>query len=132
MNNHLRKFILHNLIAFLVIGILGALLFSTLLSSYYHFIYPIVLVLAASINILIYFLLTRKEIPAGRITLSISQSFAIKFLFYLTVATIFFLLVKNQSLKITFVFILFVLYFVFTSLEVNALLKFFKSEKNNS
>jgi hypothetical protein len=132
MTDHLRKFLLNNFIALVVIGILGVLLFSTLLLPYYHFIYPVVLVLSGAINVLIYFLLTRKEIPAAKSSILISQSFAIKFFYYLTVATLFIFFIESQSLKITFVLLLFMLYFVFTLLEVSALLRFFKSKKNIS
>jgi hypothetical protein len=131
MNNHLRKFLLKNIFALLILGIIGSLLFSTLLSSYYHFIYPIVLFFSCGINVLVYFLLTRKEFPANRTTVLIGQSFAIKFVYYLAVAAIFLFLVESQSLKIAFVLILFILYFVFTLLEVSTLLGFFKSKKNN-
>lgn len=131
MNNHLRKFLLNNLIALIIFGILGTLLFSTILSSYYHFIYPIVLILSAGINMLVYYLLTRKEIPAAKTTILISQSFAIKFVYYLSVAAFFIFFVESQSLKITFVLLLFILYSVFTLLEVSALLRFFKSKTNN-
>ena len=132
MNNHLRKFLFNNTIVLLVLGILGTLLFGTMLSSYYHFTYPIVLVLSCGINVLVFYLLTRKEIPAAKTTILISQSFAIKFVYYLTVAALFIFFVESQSLKITFVFLLFVLYFVFTFLEIRALLRFFKSNTNNS
>ena len=131
MNNHLRKFLLNNLIILLVIALVGSLLFSTLFMSYYHFVYPIVLILSFGANVLVYYLLTRKEIAANKTTILISQSFAIKFFYYLTVATIFLFLVESKSLKITFVLILFILYFAFTTLEVSALLRFFKSKTNN-
>lgn len=131
MNNHLRKFLLKNLFALFFLSVIGSLLFSTLFSSYYHSIYPVVLFFSCGINVLIYFLLTRKEFPANKTTVLIGQSFAIKFVYYLAVASIFLFLVDSQSLKITFVLILFILYFVFTLLEISALLGFFKSKKNN-
>ena len=132
MNNHLRKFLLSNTIAMVAIGLIGFILFSTLFISYYHDVFPFVLMLSFGINVLVYYLYTRKEIPANKTTILIAQSFAIKFFYYLSVAAVFLILVKNQSLRITFVLILFILYFVFTILEVSALLRFFKSRANNS
>jgi hypothetical protein len=132
MNDHLKRFILNNLFALLIIGISGTLLFGTLLSPYFHFIYPVILLLSCGINILVYYLLTRKEYPANKITILISQSFAIKFFYYLAAAALFLFFVENSSLKITFVLLIFVLYFTFTTLEVSALLRFIKSRKNNS
>lgn len=132
MNNHLRKFLLKNILTLLVLSIIGSILFSTVFSPYYHFIYPYVLLFSCGINVLIYFLLTRKDFPANKTTSLIGQSFAIKFVYYLTIASVFLFFVENQSLKIAFVLILFILYFVFTLLEVSALIRFFKSKKNNS
>lgn len=132
MNNHLRKFLLNNSIALLLLALAGALLFSTLFISYYHFSYPLVLILSFGVNVLIYFLFTRKDFPANKTTILITQSFAIKFFYYLLVAALFLILVENQPLRIAFICILFVLYLVFTFLEISALLRFFKSKVNNS
>lgn len=132
MTDHLRKFLFNNFIAFIIFGLVGTILFSTVLSAYFHFIYPVILVLSCGINLLVYYLFTKKEIPANRTTILISQSFAIKFVYYLSAASFFVFLVESQALKITFVLVLFVLYLVFTILEVTALLRFFKTKTNNS
>ena len=128
MSTHFRKFFFVNTIASIALLILGAVLFTTQFSEYYHNFYIVLLLLTYAVNLTVFYVVTK---DAGRInnsSLIVVKSFAIKFFSYLILALVFLLLAKTPEIKITFVIILFSLYIIFTILEISSLVKFFKSE----
>lgn len=133
MTKHLRKFFLQNLLVLIILGLLEFVLFKfSSIQQFYHILYPLVLILSFVVNVIVYHLFTRKPVPANRSMLLIVQSFAIKFFYYLAIAIIFIYTLTQKEEKISFVVILFIIYFAFTLVEVNAVTSFVKSESNNS
>lgn len=132
MTKHFRKFFLQNILILLLIGIAEIIIFTFFLKDFYQFSYPIVLLLSFVVNILVYHLFTRKPVPANRSMMLLVQSFAIKIFYYLTIAIIFIYTLSQKEEKISFVIVLFIIYFAFTLVEVNAITSFIKSESNNS
>lgn len=133
MTKHLRKFFLQNLLVLIILGLLEFVIFKfSSIQQFYHILYPLVLILSFVVNVIVYHLFTRKPVPANRSMLLIVQSFAIKFFYYLAIAIIFIYTLTQKEEKISFVVILFIIYFAFTLVEVNAVTSFVKSESNNS
>ncbi|MBN2522617.1 MAG: hypothetical protein JXB24_05050 [Bacteroidales bacterium] len=129
MSIHFKRFLLKNTIATLAIFLTGLLLFTTCLSEYFHFFYPVLVLVTFAVNLIVFYIVTKKKGGSDNSMYVVVKSFAIKFFSYSILALVFLLFVKTPELKITYVILLFSLYIVFTFLEITSLLRFFKTEK---
>jgi hypothetical protein len=82
------------------------------------------------INLTLFYVVTRKKVTDTLLLSMVVKSFAIKFFSYIALVIIFLILEKTKVIRITFVAVLFILYFSFTWLEILNVLKFLKSGKN--
>lgn len=130
MKAYFSKYIRHNLMLTIAFAMVGGILFYTVLHSFFHPIFPLLLLLAAVINIFLFYSVTRKKFLNKQLLTLVIKSFLIKFFSYLAIVFIFLLIEKTRTIRITFVAVLFVLYFAFTWLEIQSLLKFLKSGEN--
>ena len=129
MSKHFQKFLIKNTIATIIILLPGTYLFATSLSEYFHFFYIILLILTFSVNLLVFYSATSKMNGKDNTMILIVKSFSIKFFSYLILALGFLLFVKSSELKITYVILLFILYIIYTAIEITSLLRFFKTGK---
>ncbi len=127
MRHHFLSFIRKNLFLTIILTIIGCLLFYTILRVYFHPFFPFILLFALSINLILFYTVTRKAVSDKRLVGMVVSSFLIKFFSYLAIVIIFLIFVKSRPIRLTFVSVLFILYISFTWLEVHSLLKFLKS-----
>ena len=130
MNTHFKKFLIKNLIATLAIILFGALLFSKFLFKYFHLFYLLTVLVTFFVNLIVYYIVTKKSVGSDKSLIVVVKSFAIKFFSYLTIALVFLLIVKTQELRVAFVILLFLLYLIYTYLEIASLIRFFKTQKD--
>jgi hypothetical protein len=130
MNRHLKKFLTENLILSGVLLFVGGILFLTVLKLFYSDFFPFLLLFAFIINLSLFYVVTRKNVTDTLLLSMVVKSFAIKFFSYIALVIIFLILEKTKVIRITFVAVLFILYFSFTWLEILNVLKFLKSGKN--
>jgi hypothetical protein len=130
MTSHFRQFLIRNILVGFLLAIIACVSYIIFFADYYHPFLPVILILATGINIILYYVITRKKVSDSQLVNWVLKSFAIKFFSYLAMALLFFLIVNNKPQRISFVIGLFIVYFVFTSLEIVSLLKFLKSEDN--
>lgn len=128
MNISFKKFLLNNLIVSVILAAIGLGLFSTILSGLYHPFFLWLLLFALVINLLIFYIVTRKKPTAARSPMIIFKSFGIKFISYIGVSLLFFLIEHNFRIRIMYILVLFCLYLTYTFLEITSLTKFFKAE----
>ena len=128
MSTHFRRFFIINTIVTITVLILGAVLFATHFSQYFHFSYIILLILAYAVNLTVFFVVTHKTGGTEKSMQVVVKSFGIKFFSYLILALVFLLLSKTPEIKITFAIILFSLYLIYTVLEISSLIRFFKTQ----
>jgi hypothetical protein len=126
MNNY-QRFIVKNILLTVVLAISGAIVFGTILKTYYHNIFPVLLILALAINIIIYRIAITK-VKVNQTFIVLVLSFTIKFFSYLLITILFFLYEKEISYRIAYIFVLLIIFIGFTSIEIKMLSKFFKSE----
>lgn len=128
--NHFKNFVVKNLILTFIFAVSGTILFLTILKSYYHPIYPVVLLIALLIN-LVLFRLTLTKNKANQTFLVLILSFAIKFFSYLILTIVYFMYQEEMLFRIAYIFVLFIVFIGFTSLELKMSSKFFKSNSNH-
>jgi len=128
MNLFFKQFLLKNLLISIILAILGWIIFSTFLSGLYHPIFLFLLFFSLIINLLIFYVVTRKKNSVSRSPMIIFKSFGIKFFSYVGITLVFFLIEPNMRFRITFILVMFCLYMAFTFLEITSLTKFFKAE----
>lgn len=131
MTEPFRKFVRLNLFVLIVLGVGQILVFSLILPDLFHYAFPVVLVMSFIVNLLVFQLFTRKEVPAGRALAQVGLVFMTKFFYYLLVAILFLFLIRGKNIRITFVIVLFIIYFAYTMVEVRALSGHVKSTENN-
>ncbi len=129
MSIHFKRFLLTNTIATLAIFLTGLLLFTTCLSEYFHFFYPVLVLVVFAVNLVVFYIVTKKKEGSDKSMYILVKSFAVKFFSYSILALVFLVFVKAPELKIAYVILLFSLYIIFTFLEITSLLRFFKTEK---
>lgn len=129
MNVTFRKFIWQNLLITFILAILGVVLFYFFLSAYYHPLYPILLLVALTANILSYYLSTQTRHTGIQIINAIIKSFGIRFMMYLGVAVAYMLLVDSTKQRVIFILALFCIYLIYSLLEITSLLKLIKGNK---
>jgi hypothetical protein len=129
MKAYFSKFLYKNLIVAMILAIIGTILFCTVLHAFFHPVFPILLLLAFIINVILFYIVTRKEVSDNQLLNLVIKSFLIKFFSYLSIVLIFLILEKTRTIRITFVVVLFILYFGFTWIEIQSLLKFLKTGK---
>lgn len=129
MNIVFRKYLVNNLIIALILAILGNIFFVSFLKTYYHPIFPVLLIYTLIVNLLAFLVVTQKKTVNTQLLSIVGKLFAVKFFSYLLVAILFLVLVEQRTYRISFVLVLFCLYFAFTIIELTALTKFFKSEE---
>lgn len=127
MSVHFQKFLIKNSIATLIVLALGAVLFSTRFSEYFHFSFIILVLIAYIVNLSVFYAITKNKKGSDNSMMVLAKSFGIKFSSYMILAIIFLLVNKTAEIKITFAILLFALYIIFTVLEITSLIKFFKS-----
>jgi hypothetical protein len=130
MTIHFRQFLIRNILVGFLLAIIAGVFYTIFFAKFYHPFLPAILILATGINIILYYVITRKKVSDSQLVNWVLKSFAIKFFSYLAMALLFFLIVSNKPQRISFVISLFIVYFSFTSLEIVTLLKFLKSEDN--
>lgn len=128
--NSYRDFLIKNIILTLILAICGAILFSTILRSYYKNIYPLLLILALSINLIIFWLSIKKN-KVNQSFILLVLSFAIKLFSYLAISIIYFIYQKEMLYRVAYICVLFIVFLAYTSLETKMLSKFFKSNSVN-
>jgi hypothetical protein len=131
MNSSYKKFFINNLIVSGVLAVLGWALFSSALSAYYQPMFPLLIVFALSINLIIFYIVTHNQTPSKAAQI-VAKGFAIKFFSYIGITIIFFLIENNLRLRIVYIFVLFGIYIIYTVLEVISLTKFFKARDINT
>ena len=129
MNPTFKRFFLQNLLLALAIAIIGGILFYSVLKAYYSFWLPIILAVCLLINILTFSIISGSNRKSGNIMILVTKSFAIKFFSYIGLAVV--LIVSNDSKASIFPLIiaLFILYIVFSAIEVNAFTRLVKEQK---
>jgi hypothetical protein len=132
MTNFYKKFFVNNLVVSAVLAAIGWAMFSSVLSGYYQPMFPLLIVFALLINLIMFYIVTHKNQSPSRASQIIIKGFAIKFFSYLGITLLFFLIENNFRLRITYIFTLFCIYVVYTILEVISLTKFFKARDINS
>ncbi len=125
-----RKYLLSLLIVCLSVGVVGAVIFLTVLKQYYLPVFPWILAFMAAITLAEHYIMTKSL--SGRPN-RFSQSFmgvsAAK-LFLILIVMVIYLLVRKEDV-ISFVAVIFVLYVIFTWFEVRVLLKLVKEKHDN-
>jgi hypothetical protein len=131
MNNIFRRFLINNLFLSLILLVFGTLLFTTILSVYYQYIFPFLLLLGFSVNLLVFYIAINKSKSINQSFFLIISSFAIKFISYLIFTVIYFLFIKEIQERIIYIVVLFFIFISYTSLEISALSKIFKTTNSN-
>jgi hypothetical protein len=132
MSTHFRRFFLQNLVLVLLLSLVGVIVFRFVPGANYKNSYPLVLLVSWAVNILVFYLVTRKPVPVNRSMSLLGQTFAIKFLYYLTLAVIFLVNLTAREERISFMLGIFVIYIAFSFLEVKALSCYVKSMQDIS
>ncbi len=132
MNRSIRKFVLNNLLLGCFFALIGLVIFSTFLSTYYNHFFILIVPFAVLINILEFYSAVKQAVIPNRALLSMATSFIIKFFSYLGLTIIFFLYKKDIQDRLVFILIMFSLYIAFTIIEVTSLSKYLKTKDNNS
>jgi len=129
MNNMLRSFLILNLLVTLLIACAGVIMFAYFLQDYYHPLYPVLLLIALSVNLLSFYLSSKTQVSGNQILNAVVKSFAIRFFLYLGIAITFLLLEDQTKQRAVFIITLFCLYLIYFSIEITSLLKMMKSKK---
>ncbi len=129
MNNMLRSFLILNLLVTLLIACAGVIMFAYFLQDYYHPLYPALLLIALSVNLLSFYLSSKTQVSGNQILNALVKSFAIRFFLYLGIAITFLLLEDQTKQRAVFIITLFCLYLIYFSIEITSLLKMMKSKK---
>jgi hypothetical protein len=132
MNNSFRRFLINNLLLTLILVIFGTLLFSTIFPIYYQQIFPFLILLGLTVNLLVFYIALNKSKSVNQSYFIVVSAFSIKFISYLIVTVIYFLFKKDIQVRIVYIVVLFFIFFAYTSLEINALSKIFKTTDGNS
>ncbi|MBN1949670.1 MAG: hypothetical protein JW801_00600 [Bacteroidales bacterium] len=125
MKPTLRKFLLQTVILGILLILAGFILFSTLLSGYFHPLIPVILIVAVLINIFTFRLMIQST---SKILQTIIKSFSLKFLSYIALTIVIVLVEKGKTERIILIATEFFLYIIFTFHEVNS---FIRKEKND-
>ena len=121
INPAFRKFLFKNLYVAITVALLGGiLLFFTPLRTYYHPAMPFILMACFAINLVVFFLITRKKNKSTNITTEVTKSFGIKFFSYLILVGVLLLFEREKTPLISLVVTLFFLYIFFSFIEVKA------------
>ncbi len=129
MSTEVRKFVLGGLLIAVIITLIGAVLFTTVLNAYYLPVFPYLLAFVVGISILIHSILIRAvKKNQQKFFANYVLTFAIKFFAYLSLIVIYFFVVKKDL--ITFSVAVVFLYVVFSFYEVRSLITFIKRFKN--
>jgi hypothetical protein len=126
MNSNFRSFFYKNLLLTIILIVFGAVLFNTILKGYYSHVFSFLLILALSVNLIIFRLAIIKN-KINQSFLLLVLSFSIKFFSYLLVTVVYFLNVDELLFRIAYIFVLFIVFVAYTSLEIKMLTKFFKT-----
>jgi hypothetical protein len=113
-----------------LVAIAGILVFSLLLKEFYLPVFPLLLGFFCVLNILVHWLLVySSERKKVKFETAHMLSFFIKFFGYIVFALIY---LKNnkENFKI-FVAVLFILYIIYTSFEIRAIILYLKRSSNN-
>lgn len=128
MFSDLTKFIIKEAILTLTIIIVGFLLFSTVLKSYYLPVYFIILALVSVLSLVFYQRLHRIENAKSSTFISGFMLISgIKIMIYLIFIVTYVFLYKENAVKFLIVF--FILYIIYTFFDIYILLKKMKSKK---
>jgi hypothetical protein len=122
MKPPLRIFIWQTIITSILICVAGFVLFLTVLKDLYHPLMPVILISAIGINFISFFLLQGSG-TQNNVMASVAKSFILKFFSYILLAIILLLIEKDKDQRIFLVLSEFLLYIVFTWLEVQAFLR---------
>jgi hypothetical protein len=118
----MKSFIKKSTILTIIVSLLGAILYSTLLSTYYLAILPFAVILFYILTNLVHAYLLKMAVSSGsRFTSHYMASSFLKMFFYLAVA-ILYALINKENAKIFLVNFLF-LYVIYTTFEVVELSK---------
>jgi hypothetical protein len=131
MNYSFRRFLINNLVLTLILTIFGTILFSTIFSVYYQQIFPFLILLGLSVNLLVFYIALNKSKSINQSHFILISSFAIKFVSYLIITVIYFLFEKEIQDRIIYIIVLFFIFITYTSLEIKALSKIFKTTNSN-
>jgi hypothetical protein len=131
MNKSFRSFLINNLVLTLILTIFGTLLFSTIFSVYYQQIFPLLILLGISVNLIVFYIALNKSKSINQSHFILISSFAIKFVSYLIITVIYFLFEKEIQDRIIYIIVLFFIFITYTSLEIKALSKIFKTAGSN-
>ena len=124
-----RKFLLQNVYAFLIFLVVGTVLFLTVLKSYFHIMLPVLLLISFLINLASFKMAEKDAENQNRLMALVVKSFALRFFSYIILAVIFLLLEKDIPTRITFVSTLFILYIVFTFIEVKNITRLLRKSR---
>jgi hypothetical protein len=130
MDENYRNVVIKHLILALVLTVFGLVLFGTIFRNYYQNIFPILLFIALIVNLLIFKLAFKKNKVNQSFFLLVS-SFALKFFTYLLITILYFVRESEMLYRVTYIFVLFIIFISFSSLEVKMLTKFFKTNSGN-
>jgi hypothetical protein len=131
MNNTFRKFLINNLILTLILTIFGTLLFGTLFTIYFQPVFLLLIVLGLSVNLFVFNIALNNSKSVNQSFFIVVSSFAIKFISYLAFTVIYFLINKEIQERVVYIIVLFFIFITYTSLEIKALTKIFKTNKGN-
>ena len=127
----LQKFVIQNFILLITFILAGYLAFGYIIPEFYNPMFLLAIFLVFIFNTVVFGRARRKKAAPERTLQLLMPLFALKFGFYLVLAIIFILTLKNDQQKIAFVASLFAAYLAFTWLGVSALVKHMKSEQNS-
>jgi hypothetical protein len=130
MNNSFRRFLVNNLLLTIILVFFGAILFSTILSVYFQPVFILLVALGFSVNLIVFSLALSKSKSVNQSYFIVLSSFAIKFIAYLVFTIIYFLIHKEIHERVVYIIVLFFIFITYTSLEINALTKIFKTNNN--
>lgn len=123
----MKRFILQSTVFTIIVFILGAIVYSTLLQSYYRSILPITVLFFYLVTNLVHAYLLKIAVKSGsRFTSHYMAASFLKMFFYLIVAIVYALLNKENA-KIFLVNFL-ILYIIYTTFEVLQFSKFIRQK----
>ena len=128
MSNTLKHFFLLNLSVTIAIAIVGTILFTFFVPDYFHFLYPVLLFLALTVNLLLFYFSYKSQGAGNQIINTMMKSFALRFILYIGIAIIFLLLEHHTKQRMAFVITMFCVYLIYTFIEVTSLVKIVKSK----
>lgn len=129
MKKTFRKFLLLNVLITLIIGVLGACIFLFLLPKLYHSLMPAILLFAVSVNLLNFRVIMGNQNTSVNIMNAITKSFAIKFFSYIGLIVVLILIEKLKDQRLLLVLFVFILYMIYTIMEVVAFIDYTSKKK---